>query len=81
MEENSDILFAGSDALLYLAGPMHKKNIPCHLFEAIHLVRTYLRTNFLTPRPPCMHMYAIRVTVTAVGLFQKILLNTTGHMF
>ena len=26
-------------------------------------------------------MYAFRVTVSAVGLFQKILLNTMAHMF
>ena len=25
MEENNDILLAGGDALVYLAGPMHKK--------------------------------------------------------
>ena len=25
MEENSDIFLAGSDSLVYLAGPMHKK--------------------------------------------------------
>ena len=46
MEENNDIFLAGGDALVYLAGPMHKKNIPQHLFGAIHLVRPYLRTDF-----------------------------------
>ena len=51
MEENNDIFLAGGDALVYLTGPMDKKNIPQHLFEAIHLVRTYLRTNFLTLLP------------------------------
>ena len=51
MEENNDIFLAGGDALVYLAGPMHKKNIPQHLFGAIHLVRTYLRTDFSTPSP------------------------------
>ena len=25
MEENNDIFLAGGDALVYLAGPMHKK--------------------------------------------------------
>ena len=48
MEENNDIFFAGSDASVYLAEAM-PKNIPQHLFGAIHLVRTYLRTNFSTP--------------------------------
>ena len=49
MEENNDIFLVGGDALVYLAGIMHKKNIPQHLFGAINLVPTYLRTNFLTP--------------------------------
>ena len=52
MEENNDIFLAGGDALVYLAGPMHKKNISQHLFGAIHLVRTYLRTGFPTPPSP-----------------------------
>ena len=61
MEENIDIFFAGGDALVYLGQ---------HLFGALHLVGTYLRTNFSTP----LHTYYVfRVTVTAVGLFQKIL--------
>ena len=51
MEENNDIFLAGGDALVYLAGPMHKKNIPQHLFGAIHLVCAYLRTDFLAPSP------------------------------
>ena len=33
MEENNDILIAVGDALVYLAGPMHKKSIPQHLFS------------------------------------------------
>ena len=48
MEENNDIFLAGGHALVYLAVPMHK-NIPQHLFGSIHLVRTYLRTDFSTP--------------------------------
>ena len=28
MEENNHIFLAGYDALVYLAGPMHKQNIP-----------------------------------------------------
>ena len=80
-EENNDIFLASGDALVYLIGPIHKKNIPQHLFGAIHLVRTYVRTDFSTPRPPCKHMYVFRVTVIAVGLFQIIILNTIAHMF
>ena len=59
MEENNDIFLAGGDALVYLARPMHRKNIVQHLLGAIHLVRTYLRTNFLTPLPLvsiCTHL-------------------------
>ena len=32
------------------------KNIPQHLFGAIHLVRTYLMSDFSTPSP-CMHLH------------------------
>ena len=81
MEGNNYIFLGGGDALVYLAGPMHKKYST--MFRAIHLVRTYLRINFSTspPPPPCKHMNALRVTVTAVGLFQKILLNRIAHMY
>ena len=44
MMEEYDIF---DDALVYLAEPMHKK---C-LFGAIHLVRTYLMTDFPTSLP------------------------------
>ena len=80
MEENNNIFLAGHDASLYLAGPMHK-NIPQHLFRAIHLVRPYLYNRFLNPPPPCKYMYAFIVTVTAIVLFQKIVLNTIAHMY
>ena len=50
MEENKDSFFAGGDALVHSAGPMHQ-NIPQRLFGATHLVRTYLRTFFSTPFP------------------------------
>ena len=45
MEKNSNIFPAGGDALVYLAGPMHKKYSTTFV-GAIHLVRTYLRTTF-----------------------------------
>ena len=38
MKENNDIFLASGDALDYLAGPVHKKNIPQHLLGTIHLV-------------------------------------------
>ena len=50
MEENIDIFLAGGDALVYMAGPMHKKIFHNILFGAIHLVRTYLRTDLLRQR-------------------------------
>ena len=80
VEENNGIFLAGGDALVYLDRPMHKKYSQ-YFLGAIHLVRTYFRTNFLTPPPPCKNMYTFRVTVTAVGLFQKVLLNTIAHMY
>ena len=46
MEENKDIFLAGSDALVYLTVPVHKKYST--FFGAIHLVRMYFRTNFST---------------------------------
>ena len=62
MEENNNIFFPGSDALVYLTKLMHKK-YSTTFFGAIHLVRMYLRTIF-QPSPPCKHLYAFRVTVT-----------------
>ena len=59
MEENN-ISLASGDALVYMAEPIHK-NIPQHLFVAIHLVRTYLMTNFSDPFP-CTHLYIFWMT-------------------
>ena len=42
MEGNSEIFLAGGDTLVYMAGPVHKKDIPQHVFGAIYLVRTNL---------------------------------------
>ena len=41
MEEDNNIFFAGGDALVYLPN-QYTKNIPQHLFGAIHLVRNIL---------------------------------------
>ena len=46
MEENNNIFLADGDALVWLVAPI-QKNVSQHLFGAIHLVGTYLRTNFL----------------------------------
>ena len=58
MEENKNIFLGGGDALVYLTGPMDKKYSTTFVW-AIHLVRTYLRTDFSTPLPfvsTCMHL-------------------------
>ena len=47
MEENSDIFFAGSDVLVYWTDEC-TDNIQQHLSGAIHLVRTFIMTYFLT---------------------------------
>ena len=47
MKENNNIFLADGDALVYLAIPIHRK-YSTTFFGAIHFVRTYLRTNFLT---------------------------------
>ena len=49
MEENNGIFLAGGDALVYLTVPIHKK-YSTNFFWAIHLVRTYLSTDFSTSR-------------------------------
>ena len=59
---------------MYLADQC-TKTIPQHLLGVIHLVGTYLTTDFSTSSL-CKHMCTFRLTVTAVGLFRKILLNT-----
>ena len=56
MEEN--IFLGGGDALVYLPDQC-TKNIPQHLFGAIHLVRTYLMTDFSASLPlvrRCTHL-------------------------
>ena len=80
MEENNNNFLDGSDALVYL-GYQCTNNIPQLLFGTIHLVSTYLRTDFSTHPLLCKQMYAFRVTVPAVGLFQKILFNTIAYMY
>ena len=57
MIKENNIFLAGSDALVYLAEPMHKK----HLFEAIHLACMHLMTNFSTPSL-CRHLYTFWMT-------------------
>ena len=49
MEENNGIFLAGSDAIVYLTVPIHKK-YSTNFFWAIHLVRTYVSTDFSTAR-------------------------------
>ena len=76
MEQNNDFFLAGGDALMYLTGPMHEKY--CTAFGWRHPFSTYVPI-FQLPSP-CKDMYAFRVTVTAVGLFQKKILRTIAHM-
>ena len=52
MDENKDVFLAGANAL---------KNIPQHLFWGIHLVRTYLMTDFSTTCS-CAHLYTFLMT-------------------
>ena len=70
MEENNDIFLAGGDALVYLA-VFH-----ICLWTSVW----YILGPIFQPLIPCKHMYAFRVTVFAVGLFQNVLLNTIAHM-
>ena len=80
MAENNDIFLAGGDASLYLTEPMHKKYSPT--FICSHPFSMYVSYEIFFNAPlPCKHMYAFRVTVTAIGLFQKIILNTIAHMY
>ena len=80
MEENNIILLVGGDALVYLTVPMHKKYSTA--FVWVHPFSTYVsKGRFFNPPYPCLHMYAIRVTDFAEGLFQKILLNTIAHIY
>ena len=45
MEVIHDIFFDGVDGLVYLSSQCTKNTLQ-HLFEVIHLIRTYLMTNF-----------------------------------
>ena len=79
MAENNDIFPAGGDALVYLAVPMHKKYSTTCVWG--HPFSTQVcQDRFFNPPHPCNHMFAFRVTFSAVGLFQKILLSTIAHV-
>ena len=71
MVDNNNIFLAGGDALVYLAGPMHKKYSTTFVWGH----------PFFNSPPLCKHIYTFRVTVTVLGLFQKIVLNTLAHMY
>ena len=74
MGENNDIFLAGGDALMYLAGSMHKKYSTAVVWG--HPFRTYISWDQLfNPPPPYKH----RVTVTAVGCSKK-LFETQSHI-
>ena len=80
IEECNSIFLAGGDALVYLAGQMRKKYSTTFVWG--HPFSTSVsKDQFFNPPPNCKHMYAFRVTLTAVGLFQKILLNTIVYMY
>ena len=58
MEENNNISLGGGDALVYLAGPMHKKCSTTFVWDH-PFARTYLMTDFSTPLPIariCTHL-------------------------
>ena len=62
MEESNDIFVAGGDALVYLAGPMHKKYSTTFIWG--HPFSTYISYDQFFKLPPtCTHMYAFRVTL------------------
>ena len=80
IEENNDIILAVGDALVYLAGPMHKKYSTTFVWS--HPFSMYVSFDrFFNPSLPCKHLCTFRVTVTSVGLFQKIHLNTIAHIY
>ena len=87
MMEKNNIFLAGGDVFVYLAIPMHKKYSTT--FAWGHPLITYVSWGqfFTLPPPPplppfyCKHMYAFRVTLSAVGLFQTIILNTIAYMY
>ena len=54
------IFLDGVDGLVFLANQC-TKNTPQHLFGVIHLIRTYLMTNFSTLL--CTHQYTVWITL------------------
>ena len=58
MEENNDIFFAGRDALVYLAEPMHKKYSTT--FVRGHPLSTYVSyCQFFNPLPLYAHVHIL----------------------
>ena len=61
MEENNDIFLGGGDALVHLAGQIHKKYST--IFVWGHPFSTYVSYDrFFNPLPLCTHMCSFRVT-------------------
>ena len=80
MEENNDIFLAGGDALVYLAVALHKKySTKC--VWGIHLVRTYLSTDFSTPVfLVCIESYCFCRNPTAKNYFKHNRIYALNNM-
>ena len=73
MEENNDI-FLVTVMLLYTWRDQYATSILQQLSRAIHLLRTYLMTDFSALPPLCTHMYTFRVTPLCVRDFIDLIL-------
>ena len=74
-EENNDILLGGGDALVHLAGPVHKKYSATFVLGfPFSMYISYQR--FFNLPLPCTHMYLIRVTPFFVRDFIDLVLSS-----
>ena len=60
IKENNDIFVAGSDALIYLAGPKSKNYFTT--FAWGNPFSTFVFYDQFISLPPCKHMYPFRLT-------------------
>ena len=75
MEEKNDIFLGGGDALVYLAGPMHKRYSTTFVWG--HPFSAHVSYDqFFNPPPPCTYMYSFRVTSFCVRDFIDLILSS-----
>ena len=80
MEEKNGIFLGGSDVLVYLVGPVHKRYSTTFVWGHPFSTFVFYDRFFNLPSPsspsPCMHIYSFRVTPFYVRDFINLILSS-----